>query len=210
MRAKARDAWQKLYSKHGLQYGGTGELGQLANLLRPEMIVLDAGCGDGKTAEVMIGKCEVVGCDFSRDALLSLRAQRDRDGKANLVECDISYIPFCSEKFDVITCIHTLSHMLERERAQAARELERSLKRGGHIMIEGFGRTDLRYGAGQEMEPASFMRGNGILTHYFDEGEIPRLFPGLKVVSESHSVRRVLFGAVAGRRSAVRVLMTKP
>jgi len=209
MMVRARDAWQRLYSKHGLQYGGSGDIGQLEGYLRPGMTVLDAGCGEGKTTEILARKCEVVGCDFSREALLSLRTQRDRDRLVNLVECELGFIAFEPEKFDAIVCIHTLSHMLSHDRLKASSELRRVLRPGGFLMVEGFGKNDIRYGDGQEVEPSSFLRGNGILTHYFDEGEIPGLFPGLLTISEVSSVRRVSFGPVAGRRSSVRALMKK-
>jgi cyclopropane fatty-acyl-phospholipid synthase-like methyltransferase len=209
MMAKTREAWQKLYSKHGLQYGGSGDILPLEPHLKPGMIVLDAGCGDGKTTEILAKKCEVVGCDFSREALASLRAQRDRESVANLVECNIELLPFERERFDAVSCIHTLSHMPEKDRTRAAQELTRVLKPGGHLFIEGFGKADIRFGKGQEIEDSSFMRGNGILTHYFQEGEMPSLFEGMELVSEVGTLKRVSFGAIAGRRDLRRALLRK-
>ncbi len=209
MMARARDAWQRLYSKHGLQYGGSGDIGPLAHVLRSDMLALDAGCGDGKTTEALARRCAVVGCDFSREALLSLRSQRDSERKVNLVECNIVNLPFVSEKFDAISCVHTLSHVLGPERKRAAEELVRALRSDGHLLVEGFGMSDLRYGEGEEVEHSTFLRGNGILTHYFDEGEIPGLFSSLELVSEVSTRRRVSFGVVAGKRETVRVLMHK-
>ncbi|MCU0852516.1 MAG: class I SAM-dependent methyltransferase [Thermoplasmata archaeon] len=206
---KARDAWQRLYSRHGLQYGGSGDIGPLAHVLRSDMLVLDAGCGDGKTTEILSRKCEVVGIDFSREALLTFRAQRLRENEANLVEGNVTQLPFDDEKFDSVSCVHTLSHMLERDRRTAALELSRVIKAGGYVFVEGFGRGDIRYGEGEETESASFLRGNGILTHYFSEGEISGLFPGLQVVSELAVQKRVSFGARAGRREIVRALMKR-
>lgn len=209
MMARAREAWQRLYEKHGLQYGGSGDIAPLEPLLRSEMIVLDAGCGDGKTAEVLARKCEVVGCDFSREALLSLRSQRDLGDRANLVECNILSLPFDDEMFDAVTCVHMLSHMLSPDRVKAAGEISRVLKKGGHVFAEGFGKSDLRYGQGEELEDSSFLRGTGILTHFFSGGEIPSLFSGLDLVQELGVQKRVSFGAVAGKRDLVRVLLRK-
>lgn len=209
MIGRARDAWQKLYSRHGLQYGGSGDLGPLAHLLRSDMLVLDAGCGDGKTTEVLARACEVVGLDFSREALLTLRSQRMCEHETNVVEGNVLYLPFEYEKFDAIACVHTLSHLIEKDRKTAAEELKRATKVGGHIFVEGFGVGDLRFGEGDKIEAASFLRGNGILTHYFSEGEIPGLFPGLTVLSELATRKRVTFGARAGRRELIRVLMKR-
>ena len=208
--SRAREAWQRLYSKHGVQYGGSGDLRPLMEHIRQDMLVLDAGCGDGKSTEVLAGKADVIGCDFSREALVTLHYHRDRDSRVNLVECNIVNLPFESEKFDAIACIHTLSHLPENGRERAAAELTRVLKMGGYLMLEGFGKSDLRFGEGNQVEDSSFLRGNGIMTHYFQEGEIPSLFRGLQLISEVGSIKRVSYGATAGKRDLLRVLMHKP
>ncbi|MBN1676999.1 MAG: class I SAM-dependent methyltransferase [Candidatus Thermoplasmatota archaeon] len=207
---KAREAWQRLYSRHGLQFGGSGEIAMLEPHLRPDRLVLDAGCGDGKTTVALARRADVVGCDFSREALISLRGQRDPDGKVNLVECNILELPFESEKFHAVSCVHTLSHILERDRLRAASELRRVLAPGGHLFVEGFGRADLRFGEGEQVEDSSFARGNGIVTHYFQEGEIPSMFDGLELVSEISVLRRISFGPRAGKRDLLRALLKKP
>lgn len=206
---RAREAWQKLYSKRGMHYGGTGDISLLKPHLRKGMLVLDAGCGDGKTAEALARMCDVVACDFSREALNSLRAQRDPEKVVELVECNLNGMPFAPEKFQAVTCVHTLSHLLEKERAGAAQQLSKVLATDGFLFLEVFGRGDLRYGKGEEVESSSFLRGDGIMTHYFQEGEVQSLFPGLEVVSEFGSVRRVVFGATAGRRDVLKVLLKK-
>ncbi len=192
-----------------MQYGGSGDIGPLEQILRPEMQVLDAGCGDGKTTELLARKAEVTACDFSREGLLSLQRQRGAVIDANLVECELGHLPFADEKFDVIACIHSLSHLMAGERSAAAGEIVRTMKTGGHVMIEAFRPADIRYGTGKEIEPASFLRGNGIVTHYFEEGEIQRLFKELELVSDLALTRRVSFGPHAGSRSLVRALLRK-
>ncbi len=173
------------------------------------MTVLDAGCGDGKTTESLAHICEVVGCDFSKEALVSLRLQRDSERKVNLVECELSHLPFGSEKFDAISCVHSLSHMLEADRRAAALCLSRVLKPRGHVFVEAFSLGDLRFGDGEEVERASFLRGNGIMTHYFKDGEISGLFRPLEALSEAKFSRRVAYGAVSGRREIIRTLLRK-
>jgi cyclopropane fatty-acyl-phospholipid synthase-like methyltransferase len=207
--AKARQAWQRLYSKRGLQYGGTGDLSLIKPHIQKGMTVLDAGCGDGKTAEALARICDVVACDFSREALNTLRGQRDPERVVELVECNLHHIPFAPEKYDAVTCVHTLSHMLENERVMAASELSGTLALGGFMYVEVFGRGDMRYGTGEEAEPATFLRGDGIMTHYFEEGEVGSLFSDLEVVSEIGAVRRVVFGAAAGKREVRKVLLRK-
>lgn len=203
----SRDAWQKLYAKHGLQYGGRGDIRALEPHLRAGMTALDAGCGDGKTTELLASKCDVVGCDFSREALVSLRGQRQAMDSLNLVECNLMSLPFEREKFDAITCIHAMSHLVSEDRQTVARELVRVLRRGGHILVEAFGIEDIRCGDGEEIETATFLRGTGILTHYFREHEVASLFPGLLVISETSDARRVTMGSVAGKRETIRTLL---
>lgn len=207
---KSREAWQKLYSKHGIQYGGTGDIGPLDQILKPGMMVLDAGCGDGKTTEILAKKAEVVGCDFSREALVSLQHQRGREMQADLVECELGNLPFADEKFNAITCVHSLSHMKEDERSRAAKEIIRSLLPGGYVLVESFDLDDFRYGKGEDVERSSFLRGNGIMTHYFEKGEVQTLFDGLEMVSETQVTRRVSFGVLSGKRSVMRALLRKP
>jgi SAM-dependent methyltransferase len=209
MTGNAREAWQRLYSKHGMQYGGSGDLSMLSSVLGAGMIALDAGCGDGKTTEALSQICDVVGCDFSREALVSLRLQRDPERKVNLVESELTHLPFDSEKFDVVLCVHSLSHVPEDDRHAAASCLSRVLRPRGHLLVEAFSLGDLRFGEGQEVEPASFLRGNGIMTHYFADGEIHGLFPDLEVISEARYSRQVAYGAVSGRREIIRAFLRK-
>jgi len=126
-----------------------------------------------------------------------------------LVECELSMLPFHSEKFDAISCVHALSHMVAGERKTAALELVRVLRNGGYLFSEVFGLGDLRAGIGREVEPGSFLRGNGIMTHYFGEGELGRLFESLDAVGEAKSSEIVTYGTVTGRREIVRILFRK-
>ena len=207
--ARGREAWQRLYSRRGYHYGGEGDLSLLEPYLGPDMLVLDAGCGDGKSTQRLAKFSEVVGADYSREGLLSLRSQRAPDRYVNLVVCNILSLPFESEKFDAVVCVHTLSHMSERERRAAASELVRVLAPGGHVMLEGFGVGDIRFGRGETIEDASFLRGDGVVTHYFRRGEMASLFPQLELVKELNPQRRVSFGTASGRRDVLRVLMRR-
>ena len=208
--AVARQAWQRLYSKRGLQYGGSGDINILRPFLRKDALVLDAGCGDGKLTEALARLSGVVGCDLSREALVKLREQRDREIEVELVECDMTQLPFVSEKFDLVSCVHSLSHLMVSDRSRAARQLSEAVRSGGHVFVEVFGRGDLRFGDGEEVEAFSFKRGDGIITHYFQEDEVPSLFRELEVVTELGLMRRVAYGTVAGKRDLMRVLMKKP
>ncbi|MEM2891262.1 MAG: class I SAM-dependent methyltransferase [Thermoplasmata archaeon] len=206
----SRAAWERLYAKHGLQYGGRGEVAMLLRAVRPGSLVLDAGCGDGKTTEELSKHYQVVACDFSREALVSFRSQRPSIATSlELVECDMTHLPFVSEKFDAVACVHSLSHMLAENRSKAATEMAGVLRRGGFVFVEVFGRGDIRFGEGDELEPGTYRRGNGIITHYFRLGEVPSLFAGFRCIAEVCDRRHVSFGVVSGKRELIRVLLRK-
>ncbi len=205
----SREAWDKLYEKHGLQFGGSGDAGPLERFLRKDMLVLDAGCGEGKTLDILSRNAEVVGCDFSRRCLIAFRSRSDGDRKVNLVECNLTSLPFAREKFDAVACVHSLSHLLLDDRRRAADQCSEALVPGGHLFIEGFGRGDLRFGSGSLVEQGTFVRGNGIMTHYFEEGEMARLFDKLTLISEAVVARRVAYGPRAGRREVIRALFRR-
>jgi SAM-dependent methyltransferase len=118
-------------------------------------------------------------------------------------------MPFESEKFEAVVCVHALSHLSEQDRRVAASEMGRILRLDGYLFVEGFGDRDIRSGVGQEVEKSSFLRGNGILTHYYGEGEIQSLFDGMEVLYDAVAARRVAYGPAAGRRELRRVLMRK-
>jgi SAM-dependent methyltransferase len=129
--------------------------------------------------------------------------------RVNLVECNISNLPFEREKFDAVCCIHALSHMRADERVRAAEQITSVIKKGGHMLLEGFGPGDIRFGEGHEIEDSTFLRGNGILTHYFKEGEVRGLFLGMEVLGEFLSSKRVSYGAISGKRETLRALMRR-
>jgi SAM-dependent methyltransferase len=104
--------------------------------LRPDMVVLDCGCG---TATITIGLAEalpagaVVGVDLASDCLTVARRNASVMGRRNLVcaASDGRYLPFPEAAFDAV-----LSHsMIETvdEPANVVAELRRVVKFGGVV-----------------------------------------------------------------------------
>jgi len=79
-------------------------------------------------------------------------------------------------------------HLLAAERAALAGEAIRVLRPGGRLFFRDFAEGDLRSGQGETVECGTFLRKNGIVTHFFREDEVAELFTGLK--TESISVHR--------------------
>ncbi len=65
----------------------------------------------------------------------------------------------------------------------------RVLKPGGVLYFKDFSRNDFRYGKGTEVEPSSFLRGDGIITHYFESEDLVSLFGPSDISTVSWNLR---------------------
>jgi len=152
--------------------------------------VLELGCGNGKTVAALVRSAErVVGLDFSRQGLDRCRASV-RSTKLDLVEGDVRDLPFSDQCFDHVVAVHVLGHLRAKEMEQAVREILRVMVPGGTVMIRTFSCQDMRAGKGEEVEPGTYIRGNGILTHYFSHAEIAELMSDFLEVSLEEVVQK--------------------
>ena len=94
--------------------------------------VLDAGCGAGRWAvQVAARGGRVVALDAGRSVEIA-----HRNGLQWGIECvqgDVTTLPFASETFDLVYSLGVLHHVEETD--QAAAELVRALRPGGHCLI---------------------------------------------------------------------------
>lgn len=170
-------AWDKDYASRGRLWGGG-----VKNLpVLPEgSSVLELGCGDGKTLSALPGGGKIVALDVSLQALhLARRARAD----AHLILADASRLPLQRESFESVFAFHVTGHLRAADRRALAREAARVLVPGGRLFFRDFAAEDMRAGQGEEVETGTFRRGSGILTHYFSESEVGKLFCGLRPVS---------------------------
>jgi SAM-dependent methyltransferase len=173
---KERDAWDREYRSKGRKYGrAPGELPHFP----PGSLILEAGCGDGKTVTAMVTRCwDVVAIDFSMEALrLSQRNPLLPD--IACIQADLRALPFRGEVFDGVFLIHSAGHSLEPSRNDIVREAARVLKYGGRLFFRAFSCGDFRSGKGTRIEPGTWIRGDGIPTHYFTLDEVVSLFYSL-------------------------------
>jgi len=170
-------AWDKDYARRGRLWGGA--VMDLPHL--PEgSVVLELGCGNGKTLSALPCGGKIVALDFSRDALhLARRARAD----AHFILADASCLPLQEESFDAVFAFHVGGHLLAADRQALAAEAARALLPGGRLFFRDFCEQDMRAGQGEEVEAGTFRRGSGILTHYFSESEVGELFCDLQPVS---------------------------
>jgi ubiquinone/menaquinone biosynthesis C-methylase UbiE len=178
-----RAAWERFYGTRRRPWAGAVELPEI----RPGSLVLETGCGGGRLL-VPLGThrpgVTVVGID--------------------LVQADVASLPFREGTFDIVLCRHVLGHLAEAGRRAAASEMLRVLKAGGLLLFEGFSTGDARFGKGQEVEPATFARGDGIWHHYFTSDEVGRLFAG----AGPSDVRETGWEERAGRGRMKRAVVT--
>lgn len=157
-----QNAFQSDYLMRGARWGGHAEIPDIA----PGALVLETGCGNGKTLHALLSAgIPAFGIDISKEAVRLC-------GCGDAAAADIRYLPFKDESFDAVFCRHVLGHLVQRERCLAAEELMRVVRPGGCIHVSVFGKDDFRFGKGDVGEPGSFLRGDGIMTHYFTCDEL--------------------------------------
>lgn len=172
-------SWDLDYKKRGSLWGGASS--ELPNLPK-DSLVLEVGCGNGKTlSEMRKRDWKTVGIDTSFEAV--------RLSGEDAFLGDVRSLPFSDETFDAIFCWHVLGHLRVSDFSIAVGELKRVIKKNGKIYFKEFSRGDLRFGKGFEVEPNSFLRGNGVVTHYFDECEVREVFGDGEITFISWSMR---------------------
>ena len=169
-------AWDRDYARRGRRVWG-GSVKDLPAL--PEgSLVLEMGCGDGKTLSIMPASWRITAVDISMQALLLARRARP---DAGLLLADVCRLPLQSDGFDAAFAFHVAGHLFLDQRLALGKEAARVLRPGGRLFFRDFSREDMRMGRGEEVEEATFRRGSGIITHYFSEGEVAAMFSGLEM-----------------------------
>jgi len=169
-------AWDRDYERRGRLWGGAGDLPELPQGSR----ILELGCGDGKTLTLAADRgLQSIGLDISKQALALARGAAPA---SPLILADARALPFRDACFDYILAYHVFGHLLEGERRASAREAARVLLPGGRLFFREFGRGDMRFGRGEEVEQGTFRRGVGTITHYFTPEEAGALFCGMQAI----------------------------
>lgn len=171
-----RSAWDAGYHTSGRKYGGAPPD---LPVLFPGARVLEAGCGDGKSLLAMAGRgWDIVAMDFSREAI-RISSYHHTLHNVRFIQADAGAMPLISETFDAVFLSHLLGHIPLKGRTYVAAEAERVLIPCGVLFLRDFSVRDFREGRGSLVEPHTYRRGDGILTHYFSGEEVESLFPRL-------------------------------
>ncbi|MDD1770116.1 MAG: class I SAM-dependent methyltransferase [Methanomassiliicoccales archaeon] len=198
-------AWDDLYRRQPRAWRGPAEETEFDG---DSGIVLELGCGSGKTLRSLSGHGSVIALDVSLSALKSCRRERIHEN-THLVQGNATLLPFADASIDIIVAHHVLGHLMAGERVASAVEIARVLKPNRLLSIRAMSRGDMRFGNGMEVEPMTFAK-SGIVCHFFDEDEVKALFPSFDVVRiETTSVAR-RYGGVERKRSEVVALLRSP
>jgi len=103
-----------------------------ADGLKRRLDILDAGCGTGRLCELMQPFGAVTGCDMHP---LALEAAIER-GVSRVKRCDLAVDDLGDESYDLITCMDVLYHRAVTDEENVVRNLRRSLRKGGFLIIQ--------------------------------------------------------------------------
>jgi SAM-dependent methyltransferase len=182
--AAEQNPWDDDYQRRGRLWGGS--VPSLPRLPRSSRI-LELGCGDGKTILPLVKNgYSVTALDISFNAAVLCRDSCASPDQARILVADVRKNPFCNGSFDVINASHITGHLSLEGRRQLAGEVTRLLAPGGTLYFRDFSVEDFRFGRGEQTEEGTFMRKNGIITHYFSGNEVRALFLRLTVTSLVH------------------------
>jgi len=91
--------------------------------------ILDAGCGSGRTMQLLSAYGLVSGIELSESAAEVARAR----GVGEVMIGRLEELPWPEERFDLITCLDVIEHTPD-DRATLA-ELRRVCRPGGHLVV---------------------------------------------------------------------------
>ncbi len=181
----ARESWDRLYERDARPWKGSCE-----QELPMHGLLLELGIGNGKNLTSFPSDASIIGLDFSRSALRGCA----KIHRIPLLQADVTALPFRDGSFPNVAASHVLGHLDRDSMRKASAEIGRVLQKGGLLYVSVFGEEDMRFGKGEEVEERTFRRGNGVISHYFLENEVPELFPDLRTIRvwERRMEKRIL------------------
>lgn len=103
--------------------------------IKPSHRVLDAACGLGKgTAFLTKSAEEVVGVDYSEEAITECKKRYDNLKNIRFIQSDITELTYEKEYFDCIVSIHTMEHVPDEKKFLD--KIWSILKPGGCFVLE--------------------------------------------------------------------------
>lgn len=115
--------------------------------IKPEQRVLNIGCGTGALLQTLDSRVRFqtppVGIDISRTMIArGRRATENSPRRIDLLRAAGTALPFADERFDLVTCAHTLKHLDDESMLALMREVRRVLQPGGIALVWEFAPTN--------------------------------------------------------------------
>ncbi len=176
---------------------------------------LDLGAGQGEAARWLAAQ------GFEVDAVESdpLRFRRlaagTADGRLHAYLLDLQDFVIQPERYTLILASAVLHFLRPSQLWPLADRLQAGLARGGLLLVEVFttddpGCASRRAEGAPEIEPNTFLVPDPVgVIHYFEPGELLRLFPALEVLAYEES-RRLDPRAPEGYRSGAQLAARRP
>ena len=155
--------------------------------------VLDAGCGVGRhLLPLLAAGFRVWGVDCDARVLELGKARLANSAPpavaSNLVQADLSRLPFAHGSFDLVVSVNVINHGDAATFRDYCRELDRVLKTGGHLFIYTSPREAgerVRLPQTRELEPGTLVdiaTPDGAMVHHFPTpAELREQFPRFAV-----------------------------
>jgi ubiquinone/menaquinone biosynthesis C-methylase UbiE len=100
--------------------------------------VLDAGCGTGYGAAILVregGARRCLGVDISPDAVEDARAAYGDDDRVEFEVADVTSLALPDSSFDAVTCFETIEHVPQDAQRQLIAELARVLRPASVLLM---------------------------------------------------------------------------
>lgn len=166
------DVWERSYTNQGRLWGG---IPFPVESLPEGSRVIELGCGSGKLLSLLAQNAyDCIALDFSRKACQLAHASVNNPAVC-ILTADVRMLPFRTGCIDAVVAHHVTGHLIAANRAALFSEAARVLRGDGRFIFCDFSKEDFRAGQGIEVEEGTYLRGNGIITHYFTEEEIRSL-----------------------------------
>jgi SAM-dependent methyltransferase len=108
----------------------TPERAHLLSWVKPEMFVLDVGCGPGDNGRHLQTRVRYMGCDLSS---IALRMAREILPQCQFTMCESQELPFASASFDAVLSTYSLEHFVFPE--ESLDEMWRVCRPGGLVLL---------------------------------------------------------------------------
>jgi SAM-dependent methyltransferase len=138
--------------------------------------VLDIGCGMGRHLLYLASRgFAVTGTDNAPTALAACKKALAQVGRqAELVECDMTALPFGDSSFDGVIAVKVIHHCQRETLAGIIAEIYRLLAPGGRLVWASPTPNHPDWGRGREIEPGTWVDDNhreGPIPHHYCTAE---------------------------------------